>query len=126
MSVVLILLPNQRKNSEMIRKISDEYQPIRIRLITTNNSITIEKKAITNILAEIFSASFTKENCKQQFLTTKKSAKKCKLKFDTGNLEKYNILFSSSELDNEFQNFHNKVTVPNEIHNEFLKHLKHH
>ena len=108
----------------MTRKISGKTQPIVLRHLTKNKTEATTKKDIEDTLAETFSANSSLNISNPHFLTFKSNTEKQKLNFKFKNSEIYNQPFTPAELQEAIETSHNTAVSPDEIHYDFLKHLR--
>ena len=107
-----------------IRKISGRPQPTTLKHLTKKNKTEATTRKDIEVLAVTFSENSSLKNSNPQFISYKSKSKKQRLNFKTNNLEKYNLPFTPAELKEAIQTSHNTAVGPDEIHYEFLKHLK--
>ena len=102
----------------MIRKIAGKKQSTPLKhLSVTNNKIT-SKKAIADLLAEIFSKNSSNQ-FNTEFYKIKPTLEKKKISFSSNNSEEYP--FTLTELVDSIKKI--QPLGPDEIHNDFLKQL---
>ena len=76
----------------------------------------------SNTLADAFSKNSSSENYTQKFKNIKQQKEKRNLKFSSDK-ETYNQPFSLSELKDALSKAHDSSPSPDDIHDQFLKHL---
>ena len=107
----------------MIRKIAGKKQSTPLKyLFLTNQKIT-GKKAIDDLLAEIFSKNSSSQ-FNTEFYKIKPTLEKKKISFSSTFSEEYNKSFTLTELVDSIKKSNHSVVGPDEIHNEFLKQLQ--
>ena len=107
----------------MIRKIKGKESSNTIRHLSVNDATVTSHRDIANTLADNFSYNSSSDFCTDSFLTVKNKAEKQPIKFDSGNTEVYNKLFSVEELRDALHRSHDTAVGPDDIHYQLLKHL---
>ena len=115
------------ENLDMIRKISGkQLSTSSVHLNKKDGTKWTERKDIANTLADEFQKNSSSANYSPDFQKFKTNIEKKKLNFKSRNNEDYNMIFNFNELQDSLGKCHDTATGPDEIHNQFLKHLPKH
>jgi len=106
-----------------IRKIKGKESNNTIRHLSVNDANVTSHRDIANTLADNFSYNSSTAFCTDAFLSVKNKAEKKPIKFDSGNAEVYNKIFSVEELRDALRRSHDTAVGPDDIHYQLLKHL---
>ncbi|KAJ8018507.1 hypothetical protein HOLleu_43470 [Holothuria leucospilota] len=114
-----------KKAWDMVRKISGKQLNSRVLHLTKPDGHKCTERAdIANLLADEFECNSSSNHYSQTFQVFKRTAEKQKVNFNSDNSEDYNNLFTIKELRIALERSNDTATGPDEVHYQFLKHLR--
>jgi len=107
----------------MVNKISGKRSPTEVKHLHVGGQEVTTVTDIADTLAESFSSISSTSNYTPEFQLHKARTERHLLKFNSNNMEAYNIPFSMDELTHSLSGCNDSAAGPDDIHYQMLKHL---